>query len=66
MSRTRPCPEIVQPTDAVVRTVAACVCGSDPWPYQSMPATDTGRPTGHEFLGVVEETGRGRDWPEGG
>ncbi|MFJ6122871.1 alcohol dehydrogenase catalytic domain-containing protein [Streptomyces sp. NPDC092129] len=50
-------PKIVQPTDAVVRTVAACVCGSDLWPYQSMPAADTGRPMGHEFLGVVEEAG---------
>ncbi|MFD8809262.1 zinc-binding dehydrogenase [Streptomyces sp. NPDC059597] len=53
----RPDPEIVEPTDAVVRTVAACVCGSDLWPYRSMPATGTGRPMGHEFLGVVEETG---------
>lgn len=41
----------------MVRTVAACVCGSDLWPCRSMPATDTGRPMGHEFLGVVEETG---------
>lgn len=53
----RPDPKIIQPTDAVVRTLAACVCGSDLWPYASMPATDTGRPMGHEFLGVVEETG---------
>ena len=53
----RPDPQIAKPTDAVVRTVAACVCGSDLWPYRSMPATDTGRPMGHEFLGVVEETG---------
>ncbi|MFF3695713.1 zinc-binding dehydrogenase [Streptomyces sp. NPDC002221] len=53
----RPDPRIVQPTDAVVRTLAACVCGSDLWPYRSMPAADTGRPMGHEFLGVVEETG---------
>ena len=53
----RPDPKIVQPADAVVRVVAACVCGSDLWPYRSMPATDTGRPMGHEFLGVVEETG---------
>ncbi|MER5561971.1 zinc-binding dehydrogenase [Streptomyces sp. NPDC001251] len=53
----RPDPKIVQPTDAVVRTLAACVCGSDLWPYRSMPAADTGRPMGHEFLGVVEETG---------
>ncbi|MFI0815955.1 alcohol dehydrogenase catalytic domain-containing protein [Streptomyces sp. NPDC021098] len=53
----RPDPKIVQPTDAVVRVVASCVCGSDLWPYASMPATGTGRPMGHEFLGVVEETG---------
>lgn len=53
----RPDPKVQQPTDAVVRTLLACVCGSDLWPYKSMPATDTGRPMGHEFLGVVEETG---------
>ncbi|ANJ05836.1 IMP dehydrogenase [Streptomyces parvulus] len=53
----RPDPKIAQPTDAVVRVVASCVCGSDLWPYASMPATGTGRPMGHEFLGVVEETG---------
>ncbi|GHF26712.1 alcohol dehydrogenase catalytic domain-containing protein [Streptomyces griseoluteus] len=53
----RPDPKIAEPTDAVIRTVAACVCGSDLWPYGSMPATDNGRPMGHEFLGVVEETG---------
>ncbi|MFG3144120.1 zinc-binding dehydrogenase [Streptomyces sp. NPDC048243] len=53
----RPDPKIQRPTDAVVRTLLACVCGSDLWPYRSMAATDTGRPMGHEFLGVVEETG---------
>ncbi|MFI7102291.1 zinc-binding dehydrogenase [Streptomyces sp. NPDC050161] len=53
----RPDPKIQQPTDAVVRTVHACVCGSDLWPYKSLPAAGTGRPMGHEFLGVIEETG---------
>ncbi|WP_198545955.1 zinc-binding dehydrogenase [Actinacidiphila yeochonensis] len=53
----RPDPKIQQPTDAVVRVVLSCVCGSDLWPYASMPATDTGRPMGHEFVGVVEEAG---------
>jgi threonine dehydrogenase-like Zn-dependent dehydrogenase len=53
----RPDPKIQQPTDAVVRTLLSCVCGSDLWPYRSLPATGTGRPMGHEFLGVVEETG---------
>ncbi|MET7320492.1 alcohol dehydrogenase catalytic domain-containing protein [Streptomyces sp. NPDC005549] len=53
----RPAPRIVQSADAVVRVVASCVCGSDLWPYASMPAADAGRPMGHEFLGVVEEAG---------
>ncbi|TYB62360.1 alcohol dehydrogenase catalytic domain-containing protein [Nonomuraea sp. PA05] len=53
----RPDPKIQQPADAIVRVVLSCVCGSDLWPYASMPATGTGRPMGHEFLGVVEDTG---------
>ncbi|WP_329042951.1 alcohol dehydrogenase catalytic domain-containing protein [Streptomyces sp. NBC_00178] len=53
----RPDPKIVHPADAVVRVVASCVCGSDLWPFASMPATGTGRPMGHEFLGIVEEAG---------
>ncbi|WP_089101523.1 zinc-binding dehydrogenase [Streptomyces hyaluromycini] len=52
-----PDPRIQHPTDAVVRVVLACVCGSDLWPYASMPATEEGRRMGHEFLGIVEETG---------
>src|SRR3954453_11985330 len=46
-----------QPTDAVVRVVRACVCGSDLHPYHSMPASGQGTPMGHEFVGVVEQTG---------
>ncbi|RYV49648.1 IMP dehydrogenase [Pengzhenrongella frigida] len=53
-----PDPTIQAPTDAIVRVVLACVCGSDLHPYHGMPATGTGVPMGHEFLGVVEETGR--------
>jgi threonine dehydrogenase-like Zn-dependent dehydrogenase len=52
-----PDPVIEQPSDAVVRVVRACVCGSDLHPYHSMPATDGGTPMGHEFVGVVEEVG---------
>jgi threonine dehydrogenase-like Zn-dependent dehydrogenase len=48
---------IKQPTDAIVRITRSCICGSDLWPYQSMPATEHGRRTGHEFIGVVEDTG---------
>ncbi len=50
-------PRIVEPTDAIVRISLACVCGSDLHPYHSMDTTDEGVPMGHEFLGVVEETG---------
>lgn len=45
------------PTDAVVRVTAACICGSDLWPYGSMPRSDQGRRMGHEFIGVIEELG---------
>lgn len=52
-----PDPKLVEPTDAVVRVLRACICGSDLWPYGSRPATEEGDRIGHEFLGVVEETG---------
>ncbi|MER2083874.1 zinc-dependent alcohol dehydrogenase family protein [Rhodococcus sp. (in: high G+C Gram-positive bacteria)] len=55
---TVPDPVLQQPTDAIVRVVRACVCGSDLHPYHNMPATPGGSPMGHEFVGVVEETGR--------
>lgn len=50
-------PTIEQPTDAIVRTVLSCVCGSDLHPYHSMPTSDSGTTMGHELLGIVEETG---------
>ena len=50
-------PKIQRPTDAVVRIVLSCICGSDLWPYKSLAPTDDPRHMGHEFLGVVEETG---------
>jgi threonine dehydrogenase-like Zn-dependent dehydrogenase len=52
-----PDPTIQQPTDALVRVVLACVCGSDLHPYHSMPTSTDGSPMGHEFIGVVEEIG---------
>jgi threonine dehydrogenase-like Zn-dependent dehydrogenase len=52
-----PDPVIRQRTDAIVRVTRSCICGTDLWPYQSMPATDGGRRMGHEFIGVVEDTG---------
>jgi threonine dehydrogenase-like Zn-dependent dehydrogenase len=55
---TVPDPVLREPTDALVRVVASCVCGSDLWPYGSRPTTDHGDRIGHEFLGVVEDVGR--------
>jgi threonine dehydrogenase-like Zn-dependent dehydrogenase len=46
-----------EPTDAVVRVLRACICGSDLWPYASKPASERGARIGHEFLGVVEDVG---------
>lgn len=54
---TVPDPIISEPTDAIVRVVRACVCGSDLHPYHSMPASEQGTPMGHELIGVVEEIG---------
>jgi alcohol dehydrogenase len=52
----RPKPEVAQPTDAVVRVVLACVCGSDLWFYRGVSEHAHG-PVGHEFVGVVDEVG---------
>jgi len=52
-----PAPAIVQPTDAVIKVAAACVCGSDLWPYRGISAIDKPTPMGHEYCGVVEEVG---------
>jgi threonine dehydrogenase-like Zn-dependent dehydrogenase len=53
-----PDPQIIEPTDAVIRVTRACVCGSDLWPYQKMERSDTGRVMGHEAIGVVEDIGK--------
>ena len=49
---------LVHDTDAVIRVVRTCICGSDLWPYQSMPPGETGLRIGHEAIGVVEAVGR--------
>jgi len=53
----RPDPTIEQPTDAIVRTVAACVCGSDLWRYRGVQRVARPTPIGHEYVGVVEAVG---------
>ncbi|WP_462418210.1 zinc-dependent alcohol dehydrogenase family protein [Kytococcus sp. Marseille-QA3725] len=52
-----PEPRVVLPTDAVVRVVASCVCGSDLWPYRGANPVEEPRRIGHEFVGVVEQAG---------
>jgi alcohol dehydrogenase len=54
----RPKPTIAEPTDAVVRVVLACVCGSDLWFYRGISELPHGS-VGHEFIGVVDEIGDG-------
>ena len=50
-------PTIVEPTDAIIRLSATCVCGSDLWPYRGIEAVDGPAPMGHEYVGIVEEVG---------
>ena len=50
-------PTILEPTDAIVRTVAACVCGSDLWRYRGISPVPKPTPIGHEFCGIIEAVG---------
>ena len=52
-----PDPTIDGPTDALVKVVASCICGSDLWPYRGENKVTPGRRIGHEFVGIVEEIG---------
>jgi threonine dehydrogenase-like Zn-dependent dehydrogenase len=52
-----PDPSVQRPTDALVRVTAACVCGSDLWPYRGINPVDGPTRIGHEFVGIVEEVG---------
>lgn len=54
----REAPKIVEPTDAVIRLSATCICGSDLWPYRGINPTTEPTPMGHEYCGIVEEVGR--------
>ena len=53
----RPDPTIIEPTDAVIRLSATCICGSDLWPYRGIEAVEGPAPMGHEYVGIVEEVG---------
>ncbi|MFN8475373.1 MAG: zinc-dependent alcohol dehydrogenase family protein [Anaerolineae bacterium] len=56
-SEERPDPTIVEPTDAVIRLSATCVCGSDLWPYRGLDPVTEPVPMGHEYAGIVEAVG---------
>ncbi|MEJ3742681.1 zinc-dependent alcohol dehydrogenase family protein [Actinomycetes bacterium KLBMP 9797] len=53
----RPDPRIEQPTDAILRLSATCVCGSDLWPYRGVEKLEGPTAMGHEYVGIVEEVG---------
>ncbi len=53
----RPDPKIIEPTDAIIKLSAACVCGSDLWPYRGVDPVKQPVPMGHEYVGIVEEVG---------
>jgi len=50
-------PALAAPTDAILRVVASCICGSDLWPYRGLDTTAQPTPMGHEYVGVVEQVG---------
>ncbi len=53
----RAAPQILEPTDAVLRISASCVCGSDLWDYRGINPVNQPTPIGHEYVGIVEEVG---------
>lgn len=50
-------PEILKPTDAIIRLAATCICGSDLWPYRGAQRVDGPMHMGHEYCGTVVEVG---------
>ncbi|WP_394163149.1 zinc-dependent alcohol dehydrogenase family protein [Galactobacter valiniphilus] len=52
-----PRPQIEAPTDAILKVVAACVCGSDLWHYRGVIPTKHSHQMGHEYVGIIEELG---------
>ncbi len=53
----RDAPTIIEPTDAIIRLSATCICGSDLWPYRGIEPVQGPAPMGHEYVGIVEEVG---------
>ena len=53
----RDTPTIIDPTDAIIRLSATCVCGSDLWDYRGINPITQPTPMGHEYVWIVEEVG---------
>src|SRR5467141_1362361 len=53
----RDAPTLLEPTDAIIRISATCVCGSDLWPYRGISPVAGPSPMGHEYCGIVDEVG---------
>lgn len=53
----RDVPTIVDPTEAIIRLAATCICGSDLWAYHGVDDVTQPTPMGHEYAGVVEQVG---------
>ena len=51
-------PQVIEPTDAVIRLPASCICGSDLWPYRGLNEVREPMRMGHEYCGVVVAVGR--------
>jgi len=55
---TVPDPKLVEPDDILLRVTATAICGSDLHIYRGkIPMMESGDILGHEFMGIVEETG---------
>ena len=53
-----PDPQLLEPTDAIVRVSAAAICGADLFPLHGLtPGFENGTVMGHEFAGVVVDKG---------
>ena len=50
-------PEILKPTDAIIKLAATCICGSDLWPYRGAQRVEGPMHMGHEYCGTVVEVG---------
>lgn len=52
-----PKPVIEKETDAIIKIVRACVCGSDLWWFRGISKREPNSHAGHEAIGIVEEVG---------